>query len=451
MKKIVKFFSAVLLIFAIGVSPVLAANYKPDKTVYSNIALLMNLDDENKTVVYEKNADLKSAPASLTKIATVGVILEQVKDLDNTMVTVSEHAIAAVQGTNSSVAGLKVGEEMNMHQLLYRILMQSANEACIVAAEHIAGSEEKFVAMMNEYVQKLGCKNTRFANVHGLDQDGHYTTARDLAVIIQNVLKYPEFMTICNHESYDIPATNKNPAKTITTTNMLINHYRTEYYYRYANGIKTGTTSKAGNCLVSTATKDGYTYLCIIMQGKIVPADDGNKYSVQTNFYDSRRLYEWAFSNFKFKTVAKSQTIAGTVPVNNAKDVDDVQLVPQQDVSALVPSNLEESGVLIEIDQEKTPKTLDAPVKKGDVIGEAKVIYGGQEIARVKLVAAQDVKRSVVLFVVNTAKKLLSTVWAKLILALLGVLVAAYILVVILYNRKKRRNRIRVVKNYRDL
>lgn len=187
MKKLIKILFCFILIASVLCTMPAYANYNAvyeksltdsgDNPIYAQIYLLVNLD--NDTVIFEKDADKQAAPASLTKIMTATVVLENCKDLDEE-VEASYEAIHLLDGTGSSIVGLEPGEKMSIKNLLYCLLVRSGNDAANVLAMHVGGSIEGFVKMMNDKAAALGCKNTHFANVHGLDDPNHYTTARDL-------------------------------------------------------------------------------------------------------------------------------------------------------------------------------------------------------------------------------------------------------------------------------
>ena len=198
MKRAFSFFLAVILLICACILPGSAAfNASLDTMgISADIVLLLNLD--SNTVIFDKNADKVTAPASLTKITTAILTIENCQDLD-AVVTVKQSSIDAIAGTNSSTAGLLAGEELTVRQLLYCLLVRSANEAAVILADYIGGgSVPAFVQMMNDFAASLGCTNTHFVNPHGLDAEGHYSTARDLALITQHALELPLFSEIVN-------------------------------------------------------------------------------------------------------------------------------------------------------------------------------------------------------------------------------------------------------------
>ena len=245
-KKILLILLATL--FIANTSFVFATNEAP--SLYSQSAIL--IDSKTGKVLYSKNADKKMYPASTTKILTAILTLENC-NLDE-KVTVSHDAIASIPDGYSS-ASLQFGEELTIEQLLQFLIIHSANDAANVLAEHVGGSIESFVSMMNTKVYELGLSNTHFTNAFGMHNDNHYTTAQDLAIIMNYCIKNEDFRRISGKASCAIPATNKYDARSYTSTNALIipNSYM---YYPYLTCGKTGYTSQAGDCLVSCSYKD---------------------------------------------------------------------------------------------------------------------------------------------------------------------------------------------------
>lgn len=425
-----------------------AATYEPeDFTVDAESALLLYLGDTNNTVVYEKNPEQQRAPASLTKMATVATALANGVNLDATT-TVSSNAIHALDGTGSEMAGLKVGETVTIRQMMYLIMLHSSGEACNVLAEHVAGSIDAYMVKVNEWLLSIGCENSHFVNPTGLDEEGHYSTANDLAKIALAALQYPDFEKICETKSYTMEATDVSEKRTFTHKNGML-HNTSDYYYAPAKGIKTGTTTNAGCCVVTMAEKDGYKYLCVILGSVWKDYTDDGK-NDNGAFFDAKRLFKWAFSNFRLKELAKQNAVISSIPVKNAKDTDVVQLVPEEKVTALVPASLDDSALIFKL-QEGAPKELSAPVQKGQVIGKIDIVYADNVIATTNVVAAADVQRSLLLFLFNSAKELLHTVWAKILLVLVILFILFYIGLTIVYNRKKKKRRMRSVKNYRKM
>ncbi|NLO45247.1 MAG: D-alanyl-D-alanine carboxypeptidase [Clostridiales bacterium] len=419
---------------------------------YSEIVYLQSLEDG--TVIFEKNADVKTASASLTKLVTALVTLNNCDDI-NTVVTVPDTAINVFAGTNSSTAGLKPGERLSVLDLLYCMLVPSANEAAEILAEYIGnGSTKKFVGKMNELVKSIGCTATHFTNPHGLDEDNHYTTARDMAKIASYTLTCPQsdlMEKITSTVKYTLPATNLSKERVLRTTNYLMNPGFADYYCKYVTGMKTGSTQNAGKCVIAKASCDGYSYLAVVLRGTFYDVDrDG--YKENGAFMDAKKILEWTFANIKYETVLPSAQVVAEMPVKLSTKADYVAMVPDTELSTFVPSGVGESSVLVEVDPSTVGKSVDAPVKKGQKLGEAVVYYAGEEIARTDLVAAQDVGRNIFLYFLHIVKRLFSTIVFRIVFSVAVIIITAYAAVGIIYERKRRqRKRGLRVLNLRDI
>lgn len=256
------------------------------------------IEASSGNVVFEKNADKIMYPASTTKILTA-LLGIQFCDLEET-VTVSYEAIDDVSHEEDvTMLPLEEGEIIKMRELLYGTLLKSANEGANVIAEAVAGSLEDFAVLMNDTAAMLGCsENTHFANAHGLHDDNHYTTARDMAIIAREAMKNETFREIVSTSTYEMAATNRYPRRAIANSNTLLNEKNNDkeqsanrFYYPYANGIKTGYTSKAGYCFIGAAEKNGIEMISVVFYS--------SRYGRWT---DTRALLEYAFTQYDITT-----------------------------------------------------------------------------------------------------------------------------------------------------
>ena len=456
MKKFLIFLFTILLL-AGTVLPA-AASYNSEIDLKADVALLISLNNEKGTVIFDKNADKKAAPASLTKIATAAVVLKNCSDLENTMVTVKQESIDSLVGTDSSLSNIQPGEQFSMLELLYCMMVASGNDAAVVIADYMGGgSVSAFVDMMNELATELGCTSTHFSNPHGLDADDHYTTANDLAKITQYALSFPVFEKICSTTEYTLRATDVvKQERTLLTTNLILN-YQTGYYYEYASGIKTGHTDNAGRCVISKASKDGYEYLGIIMHA---PFEDytGDGLSDNGAFLECVEMFKWAFENIRYKAVCDTVQPVTSINVENSWSTDHVRLVPKESKKLLVPDWMDSSNITLEPVEGTVPETMEAPIEKGQVIGKAKIIYtpdseDGEkvELGEVELVAAEEVKGSVVLFIFGKIADFTHTTTFKVLIVMVILIIAFFIIATVISNHRKKRDRIRVVKDYRRI
>lgn len=391
--------------------------------------MLINLDDDSYPVVAQKNIDERLYPASLTKIVTAMVTLENVKDV-SVKTKMSQAAYDASVGTGAQVAGITVGEELSVDTLLYLTMVHSACDACEVLAEFVGGTKENFVKMMNDWVKKVGCNDTNFTNPSGLHDDNHYTTARDMSKITLAALKNADFVKYSTTTEYEYKG------YTLPHTNLMLHPGYVTYYYEYAQGIKTGSTEQAEYNVIVKASKDGYNYLAIVMkspQQKI----KNQSYLTKCSFVDAKSLFEWAFDSLKYTTIVAKDEVLGEVSVENGKDADTVALVAANDTNVIVPVGLDKSAVIIEI-QEK-PSSLQAPVTKGQKVCSANIIYGDEVIASVPLVAAKTVELSTFLKVINAIKAFFGLTVVKVILVIAFLAIALYVYIFFKSLNKKKK------------
>jgi D-alanyl-D-alanine carboxypeptidase (penicillin-binding protein 5/6) len=431
----------------IPVSVALAAeNAEPD--IRAAAALLCNADTGE--ALYALNEHDRREPASLTKIMTALLVLEAVQRGEAGMddiLTTRASAFTDV-GADGSVAGFTIGEEVRLEDLLYCIMLQSANEGCNILAVHISGSVAAFVSAMNARAAELGCAGTNFTNTHGMPGAAHYTTAADMKLIALAAMTTPHFMEIAHTDTYVVPATNKSASRKLTTTNSLISTSRySEYIYTYARGIKTGHTAAAGYCLVSGAEKDGLRLLSVVLGAKL----EGGKIR---SFVETRELFEWGFSNFTVKKLLAKNKIVGQIPVIMGVGKDAVTLVPEEEVTALVSADLNVDDVHVELSLEH-PEGIHAPVYKDQVLGTATVRYEDRDYGTVRVLASFSVERDEVANLWAQARDWLSRPWLRRLLIAVPsavLLYAAFAVAVNLRRRaaKKKQTNYRGKKKYTD-
>lgn len=391
--------------------------------------MLVNLDDESYPVVAQKNPDERLYPASLTKIVTAMVVLNNVKNF-NATTKMSQSAFDATLGTGAQVAGISVGEELTIDMLLYLTMVHSACDATEILAEYVSGSSAAFVDEMNKWVASLGCKDTHFTNPDGLHDANHYTTARDMATITIAALKNPDFVKYATKTQVEYGG------YTLGHTNLMLQPGFATYYYEYAQGIKTGSTKEAEYCVITKASKDGYNYLAVVMKSPQQRIKN-QSYLTKCSFIDAKSLFEWAFDSLKYTTLIKKDEVVSEIAVKDGKDADSVQLVAKEDLNSIVPAGLDKSAIIIETPDK--PESIKAPVAKGDTVCKADVIYGDEVIATVDLVAANSVELSTFLKVINAIKSFFSSTIVKIIFAALAVIILLYLYLVFKNYRKKQK------------
>ena len=438
-RRFLSLFFSLVLIFTLGTSALASDGDTGDWEVAAKAALLIDPDTEE--ILYARNIHERLYPASLTKVMTALLVLEAVDSgriAMDTVLTASQTAIDNLPPDGSN-AGIQVGEELTVEQLLYCILVVSANEACDILAEGVSGSIDAFVDAMNAKAQAIGCEDTHFANTSGLQDGNHYTTAWDLYRITREAMKHEMFMPLCNTKVIEIPATNLSGPRTYYTTNYLLSPMRaTDYVYQGAEGIKTGSTSDAGYCLISTATRSGRSLLSVVLGAEAVTLEDGDR-QVQS-FSETIKLFDWGFDEFSRQVILGTDELIDEVPVALSQEQNAVKVHPAQEIERLIPNDMD---IAADIQREVTlVEGVDAPVTKGQVLGEITLRCGDTVYGTVELLADEDVsasrllvfRRDLVLFFQRTSVRIA-------IGAVLALIVLIIILRLTVFNRRRRYGR----------
>lgn len=436
------FFCAVLLLALCPLAGAAEEKALPTLDIKAKAALLV--DQNTGKIVYGKNEHEELYPASLTKIMTALLVLRAVDEGKLSMdqsISASESAFETLPDDSSS-ANIKAGEVLTVRQLLECLLIVSANEAGTILAEAVSGSVSAFVEEMNAEAAVLGCENTHFVNPTGLHDPQHYTSAWDLWLITQEALKHEDFLAICDTIKSIIPATNLSPERTLRTTNYLLDTWRAlGYRYRNAHGIKTGSTSDAGYCLVSSAEK-GELHLLSVVLGCERVVDDSGKADVQS-FSETKRMFEWGFENFSYKTVQSVNDMLASIPVTLSQETNSVVLHPAEDVVVLLPNVLSSDDLKRVIRFAK--ESVEAPVHAGEPLAEAVLSYGDTVYATIPLVALSDIEASRSLVLLARVKAVL----AKPIVKIAVILVVGLLLALLLWKLTIGRRRYRYGRNVR--
>ncbi len=421
-----------VIIICLSVFPVSAVDYKFNADTVSDEVYLENLNAG--AVVYEKNSNKRSYPASTTKIMTFIITAENVSDLENTSVTIKQDIISGLD-LESTVMGLSshIGEKVSVKDLLYGLMLPSGNDAALVLADYVGGGISGFVEKMNAKAVELGCKNTHFANPHGLYDTNHYSTAHDMALIAKHAMKIKGFMDICNTVYYT-----PDGFKTLHNTNYMLDSEAEggQYYYQYTKGIKTGYLDEAGKCLVTSSDKNGDKYLCVCLGAAFSYAENVN-YAMK----DSAKLYDWAYKNLGVQTIYGTADSLASVDVKYVRNGKTLEAVPEKEISAFLPNNYDKKKLKVEIN---CPEQVDAPVTQGDVLGTVSVKYEDLDLGLTNLVAAEDVERDI------SPLEVFVTEHMQLIIIVSAVLVLIIVLLIVLISvRRKARRRSRASKGRR--
>lgn len=358
MKKILCFLIAFVLLFSMVAKG-------EEINVSCTSAVLM----EAKTgeIIYEKNKDEAMPPASITKIMTLLIIMEELSKGNikyDDIVTASEKA----KSMGGSTIFLDAGEKMSVYDLIKGIVVASANDASVAMAEYIEGSVEAFVMRMNKKAEELGMKNTTFMNTNGLDEKGHVSSAYDVALMSRALLSYPDifnFTTIWTDSLRD-------GKFDLANTNKLIR------FYEGANGLKTGSTDEAGCCISATAKRDGMQLIAVVMRAP----------SSNDRFSDARAMLDYGFANYTLRKICDKETSAGTVRVLKGES-EYIEAFPEKTVELLDTkreTSFSESEIILD-------KEILAPVNKGQKLGKIICRQGDKIVFECPLVAKEDISR----------------------------------------------------------
>lgn len=375
MKKVIVFIGILLLLFP---TIVLAEEIKEQKEEKieenSELSLIPNakagllMDAVTGEIIFEKNKDEQLAVASMTKMVAQIIILEQVESGKlkwTDKVTASSNA----SGMGGSQIYLNTGEVLTVEEMMKGISMASANDATVAMAEHIAGTEVEFVKLMNKKIEELGLKNTHFKNCTGLDEDDHYSSAYDMAIVAKELLKHEKILEFSSvYEDY----LREDTANKF----WLVNTNKLVRFYEGADGLKTGHTDAAKYCLAATAKKDNLRLIAIVL---------GEEVSSVRN-QETMSLLDYGFNNYKIEIIKKKSEVVRKIKLDKA-NLNTIGIVPIDDIAILTKKNDANKKYTYDIELD----TLRLPVKKGDIVGKLIVKSDGKKIKEEDLTVMQNV------------------------------------------------------------
>lgn len=362
MKRWISLLTIFCCIIALAAPTALANSLESTPSIVGKACILM--DVKTKEILYELASHELMEPASTTKIMTCILALEK-GDLNDKVVISNNPPLVG----GSSIY-LKSGDSLTLEEILYGMMLNSGNDAATAVAEHIGGSTPEFVEMMNKKAKEIGAKDTKYANPSGLPDEGHVTTAYDLALISRYaLLNFPDFQKIVSSKTMKIPGSSENTHRLLENTNKLL------WDYEGADGLKTGYTSTAGRTLVATATRDGWQLMAVILNS-----------GWDEVFDDAATLLDYGFDNFqRLDLIQRGETISKA----KVRFGHDVELVTAKGISTIVPKNVPITrAISIEDD-------IMAPIEKGSVLGKLEFYLGNKKLNSVDLIAQSDVKRKV--------------------------------------------------------
>lgn len=413
MKKICNFFLNVIILLALFLNSTVSAAVKPP-AVSADGAVLM--DASTGEVIYSKNMTSPYPPASTTKIMTALLTLENCNLED--IVTIGAKPPLA----DGSKIYIEEGEQLKVKDLLYALLLASANDAAEALAEHISGTKEEFANLMNKRALELGATSTNFVNPNGLYDDKHKTSAKDLALIMRELIKHPEYTEISTTSSYKIAPTNKmKKERPLWNGNRLVQE-SSQYYYKDCKGGKTGYTIQSEHSYVATAERNGQKLILALIHDK-------NK----TYFKDAANLFDYGFNNFELAKLYSQ----GELVTNYEKDNLSVPLLAEKDFYYVKEKN-SSSIPAINLHNENT-SIFDKSFKKGDILSEGTVVLNDKSLGSLKLLAGQDYEPNKFLNAATSEKKLPMIMYIATFTFLL--LILLIIIKKIKQNKRKKRLR----------
>ena len=433
------------------VAPVAAEGYPlpDDVTVYSDAALLVSLagDPELDVVLYEKNGDTAYSPGAMMRYMVMAYALHRIEEKNLDIDTESgTYSIALfnqyVAGTGVNPAGMGYGETWSLRDLLTLSFIHTASDAVVVLAEAIDGDVPTFLRGMNALAAEIGCTDSYFDMLSGLDTPMQHTTVRDMYRIVRYCLRFSLFEDLTNHFIYTVnPISGGSPRK-IAGNNELM-QVSSNYYYSPIVHSRPGRSEVDGRACAAVARDSGYEYLVVTMGCPITNENgEGN-----LHYKDVKALLRWAFKKFEYKTVLAKREILATVKVEHAWEVDHVNLIPAKEVATVVQMDIALDQIIRKVTVYE--QTVDAPVQQGTVYGKVELFVNvDQKIGEVELVAAQTIDRSALQY---TWDSFVAFLGKALPYVLIGVgvillLIVIYVICAINHNRKRRRKRLKFKK-----
>lgn len=353
--------------------------------IVDNVRSAVVYEARSKTLMYAWNADAQMYPASLVKILTALVAIE--KGTLSDTVTVKQSAISSVPFDAVS-AKLLVGEIFTLEELLYCLVLGSANDAAAVIAEHISGSQSAFVQELNLYAENLGCTSTQFTNASGLHDDNQHTTARDSAKILDAALKNPVFQTIFTADQFTIPATNLSQERKLANGNSMKDTSSLLYYDSRVIGGRTGVTQDGRRCLATAAESNGMLIISVVMGAESVYQEDGYSAISIGGYKETTQLLDKCFDGYKTVQILQEDQVIRQVQIKGTKNA--LLIGPQSSVSTVLPLDVNFEDLSLRYKD----NSFELPIDKGQHVSDLQIWNGNMCIAQVQLFAMNSLQRN---------------------------------------------------------
>lgn len=431
MKKIKKYVSAFLAglfmfnIFKFASSARQEAKYKLPFDANAKSYVLVSLDTGE--IIFEKDKDARMIPASLTKLMTAYVVMKYVPDLDGTMVTAPNYIYDELFGLNSSTADIRQQEVLSVKDLLYALLLPSANEAAGILADYVGeGNVKNFLMMMNSEAKRLGCTNTNFTNPHGLFIDDNYTSAYDMYLIAKACYETPGFMDIVTTSTYQLPANVKHSQPYYIQSTVKMQNKTSPYYRSYVRGMKTGSLDEIGHNFVTLCEKGDEKYILVVIGA--TKANDP-----LAAFVTTADIMDYYFQNYSLRNANTSTYPVCEVKVKYSSGADTVLLYADSRVKAILPNAADESSFRKVY---HVPDSVGAPIHRGQEIGSVDYYLAGSLIGTSSLSSHDEIKRNFIIFTVEKTEEIVTSLYFRTVVAVGAVFIAIF---VISAQRSKRK------------
>ncbi len=435
----------VLLLAGLLVTPVAGASYTPpEKTVvHADTALLVNLGSsiEGDVPLYEKAADEVRAPGAMIRYMVVAYALHRVQetgmDIDTTTGTYTKEMFNQyVAGTGVPTANMAFGETWTLRDLMTASFIQSASDAVTTLAFAIDGGVNAFVEGMNALAKELDCDFTHYANVTGLDSLSQYTTARDVYRIIRYAQTFSLFEDMVKQRQVTVKPVTGGKERTLISVNHM-QQTSSPYYYSPLVFSRTGLSEHEGRTCASVARDSGYEYLVVVMSTPETNAAGESG----LHYRDTKSLFRWAFNNFTYRTVLGKSEMLASVRVDLSWSTDHINLVPEKEFATVIESQMKTDQIIRKVTLYK--ERVSAPVEKGTVLGKVELIVNvDQKIGEVNLIAGESIKRNWLLYAWSGVAGFFTSPWFWGGLGLLALLLIGYIVLNVMYNRRRRKERL---------
>ena len=417
----------------------------PSQNLAARAALLADVD--SGLILFEHNMDLRHPADALTKVMTLLLAVSACETgtaNPNDIVVMTESAYYNINAM-STTQNILPGERMTLLDLMYSGYVGNANEACNMIAEHIAGSVVRFIEMMNELAEELGCKNTNFTNANGQYNDTQRTSAMDQFIIFREAMTYPLFVEISSTFRHELGETNMSEPRRLTNSNLLMSP-NSKYYYRPCTSGMASATYEGGYSLVSMSEANGLSLICVVLGSDDFIYEDE---SVDLrNFTETQRLVEWGLSQFSWRTILSTVDLVDKAPVTNGAGADFVNLRPESSIELLLNNDILDEDFIktVTIYSVESGEALSAPISAGDVLGEVTVTRDGMDYGTILLVASTSIELHRLEFIRMQVSDIMASSTTRNIIWTLVFVVLGYIALVIRHN-VLRRKRIRKIED----